>query len=76
MNSVAAPPGARNPYGGAFTMEETPLVTERQAQRNLDLASSRKWIVINPNVMCPFQTDAAMVNSCRQDFAFRFFRSP
>jgi primary-amine oxidase len=32
-------------------MEETPLLTERQAQRNLDLASSRKWIVINPNVM-------------------------
>ncbi|HXB70719.1 MAG TPA: primary-amine oxidase [Candidatus Acidoferrales bacterium] len=51
MNSVAVPPGARNPYGGAFTMEETPLLTERQAQRNLDLAGSRKWIVINPNVM-------------------------
>jgi len=51
MNSVAVPPGPRNPYGGAFTMEETPLLTERQAQRNLDLGSSRKWIVINPNVM-------------------------
>ena len=51
MNSVPVPAGAQNPYGGAFTMEETPLLTERQAQRNLDLASSRKWIVINPNVM-------------------------
>jgi primary-amine oxidase len=51
MNSVAVPPGPRNPYGGAFTMEETPLLTERQAQRNVDVGSSRKWIVINPNAM-------------------------
>ncbi len=51
MNSVAVPSGPQNPYGGAFMMEETPLVRERQAQRNLDLGASRKWIVINPNVM-------------------------
>jgi len=53
LNSVALPAGPQNPYGGAFQMEETPLLTERQAQRNLDLASSRKWIVINPNAMNP-----------------------
>ena len=29
-------------------MVETPLRTEREAQRNLDLATSRKWIVTNP----------------------------
>jgi primary-amine oxidase len=51
INSVAVPAGPQNPYGGAFTMEETPLLTERQGQRNLDLSTSRKWIVINPNVM-------------------------
>ena len=45
LNSASAPAGSRNPYGGAFTMEMTPLTTEKQAQRNLNLASSRKWIV-------------------------------
>jgi len=43
MNSAAVAAGPRNPYGGAFTMEETPLATERQAQRRLDLATSRRW---------------------------------
>jgi|SRR5579871_395548 len=37
--------GKDNPYGGAFTMKETPLRTEREAERNLNLASSRRWIV-------------------------------
>ena len=48
MNSVAVPAGPRNPFGGGFEMRETPLTTEREAQRNLDLATSRKWIVVNP----------------------------
>jgi primary-amine oxidase len=48
MNSVASPAGPGNPYGGAFEMVETPLHTEREAQRNLNLGSSRKWIVTNP----------------------------
>ena len=50
MNSVAAPAGPRNRYGGGFEMTETTLATERDAQRNLDLASGRKWIVVNPTV--------------------------
>ncbi len=50
MNSVAAPAGAKNPQGNAFTMEETPLRTEREAERNLNLDSSRRWIVVNPTV--------------------------
>jgi primary-amine oxidase len=45
MNSVPVPTGPRNPYGGGFEMHETVLATEQQAQRNLNLASSRKWIV-------------------------------
>jgi primary-amine oxidase len=45
LNSVPAPAGANNPYGGAFTMKETPFRTEREAERNLNLASSRRWIV-------------------------------
>ena len=50
MNNVPVPAGPRNPYGGAFRMEETVLATESQARRNLNLASSRRWIVINPQV--------------------------
>ena len=49
MNSVPVPTGATNPYGGAFQMQETELRTESEAQRNLDLATSRKWIVTNPS---------------------------
>jgi primary-amine oxidase len=45
MNSAPIPMGPRNVYGGAFQMVETPLGTEREAQRNLNLASGRKWIV-------------------------------
>lgn len=29
-------------------MEETPLRTEREAERSLNLESSRRWIVVNP----------------------------
>jgi primary-amine oxidase len=45
MNSATIAAGARNPYGGGFEMRETTLATERDAQRNLDPASGRKWIV-------------------------------
>ena len=47
MNSVAMPPGPQNPQNNGFFMQETPLRTERQAQRNLNLESSRRWIVQN-----------------------------
>jgi primary-amine oxidase len=50
MNSGSVPAGPQNPYGGAFTMLETPLRTERQAQRQINLESSRRWIVVNPAV--------------------------
>ena len=49
MNSVPMPTGPANPYGGAFQMQETALRTESEAQRNLNLASGRKWIVTNPS---------------------------
>ena len=45
MNSAPLPAGPRNPHGGAFTMEETVLDSERKAQRNLNLETSRRWIV-------------------------------
>lgn len=45
MNSAPVPAGPKNPYGGAFIMQETVLATERQAQRRMSLESSRRWIV-------------------------------
>jgi len=50
MNSAPVPAGPRNPYGGAFTMQETTLASEKQAQRQLNMATGRKWIVVNPAV--------------------------
>lgn len=46
----ALPPGPQNPYNNAFTMKETILKRELQAQRHLNLASGRRWKVINPGV--------------------------
>jgi primary-amine oxidase len=45
LNNAPAAAGTANPYGGAFTMKETPLRTEREAQRNLNLATSRRWVI-------------------------------
>lgn len=50
QNTEAAPMGKENLYGGAFTMKETPLRREADAQRQLNLALQRRWRVINPNV--------------------------
>jgi primary-amine oxidase len=48
VNSTPAPAGKENPYGGAFTMQETPLTSELKAQRRMNLETSRRWIVTNP----------------------------
>ncbi|HJQ26361.1 MAG TPA: primary-amine oxidase [Blastocatellia bacterium] len=50
MNTQASPAGPQNPYQNSFTMVETPLRTEREAQRWMSMATARKWKVINPTV--------------------------
>ena len=50
MNTAALPAGPYNPHLGAFAMQETILHTEQEAQRQLNLASNRRWKVINPFV--------------------------
>jgi primary-amine oxidase len=45
MNTESVPKGPANPYGNAFAMKETPLRNEKEAQRKLNLASSRRWTV-------------------------------
>lgn len=49
MNSAPIPPGPANPQGNAFSMRMEPLRTERQAQRDMNLASARRWLIINPD---------------------------
>ena len=44
----ALPYGDENPHGNAFVIEERPLLTELQAQRDYDFSKSRYWRVINP----------------------------
>ena len=48
INTRALPPGADNPDLNAFIMEATDLRTERAAQRDMNLASARRWLVVNP----------------------------
>jgi len=50
MNTEALPAGPSNPYLGAFVVREVVLHTEQEAQRQLNLASSRMWKVINPSI--------------------------
>ena len=47
MNTEALPEGDDNPHGNAFAMKETPLRRELEARRRLNLATSRKWKVVN-----------------------------
>jgi primary-amine oxidase len=50
MNTEALPQSQSNPYGREFAMSETVLATEKEAIRQLNLASNRTWKVINPAV--------------------------
>jgi primary-amine oxidase len=50
VNFSGAPTGESNPYGNAVRIDETPLASESQAQRLIDLAASRYWRVTNPAV--------------------------
>ncbi len=50
QNTSAAQAGPNNPHNNAFTMTESLLKRENEAKRGLNLASSRRWKVINPSV--------------------------
>ncbi len=53
QNTMAVPAGKDNPHSNAFTMEETIFKREHEAQRSLNLATNRRWSVINPKVRNP-----------------------
>lgn len=50
MNTSAVPSGPDNPCKNAFTMTETLLHNEQEAERRMSLADNRRWTVINPSV--------------------------
>ena len=43
VDTVAVPMGPDNPYGNAFTIQETVLASEAGAQRNVDFNHARYW---------------------------------
>lgn len=43
VDTVAVPMGPDNPYGNAFTVQETVLASEAKAQRNVDFNHARYW---------------------------------
>jgi primary-amine oxidase len=49
-NTISIPPGPENAHKNAFTMTETPLRTEKEAERQMSMEQSRRWTVINPAV--------------------------
>jgi primary-amine oxidase len=50
MNTRGMPAGSGNPALNGMIMEETPLKTEREAQRQINMQSARAWVVLNPSV--------------------------
>ena len=53
QNTRALPAGQNNPYNNAFTMQETVFRRELEAQRPLNIATNRRWKVINSNIRNP-----------------------
>ncbi len=48
MNTQSVPAGPVNPFLSAYLVQATPLLKEREAQRNTNPGSSRFWRVVNP----------------------------
>ncbi|MBW4513386.1 MAG: primary-amine oxidase [Scytonematopsis contorta HA4267-MV1] len=49
MNVKALPMDDKNPLGNAFIVEDTPLQKETTAVRDMDMKSSREWMVMSAN---------------------------
>ncbi|MGF1936225.1 MAG: primary-amine oxidase [Nostoc sp. ChiQUE02] len=47
MNVKALPMDEKNPLGNAIAVAETPLAKETAAVRDLDMKSSREWMIVN-----------------------------
>ncbi|MBC6432444.1 primary-amine oxidase [Nostoc sp. HG1] len=47
MNVKALPMDEKNPLGNAIAITETPLIKETAAVRDLDMKSSREWMIVS-----------------------------
>lgn len=47
MNVKNLPVTQENPQGNAFVMQETPMESEADAMRDMDMKQSRKWKIVN-----------------------------
>ncbi|HEY4337272.1 MAG TPA: hypothetical protein VGM89_15280, partial [Puia sp.] len=50
MNSKGVPAGPANPYGNAFVVDHTHFMKEQEAQRSVNMESSRCWHIMNNKV--------------------------
>lgn len=76
-DTIAPPIGPDNPYGNAFFVQETPLKTELQAQRDFDFSKMRYWKVVNPNTRNWVGTPTAYKLEARSPvFPFTYPDSP
>ena len=48
MNTAAMPAGPGNPYLNGMVMKETMLATETAAERDMNMATARTWMIVNP----------------------------
>jgi primary-amine oxidase len=49
VDTTPLAPGPDNPWTNAFVAQQTPLRSEREAQRLVDPGRSRSWLVVNPH---------------------------
>lgn len=47
MNTMAVPAGKHNLYGNTMVTQMTALNTEKEAQRSINVASNRNWMIMN-----------------------------
>ncbi|WP_392481226.1 primary-amine oxidase [Nostoc sp. C110] len=53
MNVKALPMDEKNPLGNAIALSETPLTKETAAVRDLDMKSSREWMIVSADKKNP-----------------------
>ncbi|KAF5834276.1 copper amine oxidase [Dunaliella salina] len=53
VNCEPVPPGPKNPYANAFYAKEQPLLSVKEAQRDINPASNRVWKMTNPGCLNP-----------------------
>ncbi|MXV16450.1 copper amine oxidase [Hufsiella ginkgonis] len=59
MNTIQVPKGPNNPLGNSLVSKMTLFVKEKDAQRDVNTATNRSWMVSNPTVKNKFGNNAS-----------------